>query len=203
VTLADEEIEQIDTGNDDDTKQFFNSTGFLLEQHDDSISLKRKHDNQEIEISFALPTDEYEGPEQAETDPENTEENQESGDDGMMKSVHLDVTIRAQGAPEGESIFLAECAIGKDRNVYLENMRIGGENERRLWLADLSETMQEKLYAYLEEVGLDSTTAGFISDYIDNFKGKAAVNSLQKLKGFLSGGGAKRRLGGGGQQKKK
>jgi len=151
-----------------------------------------------VNISFELPNDDLDleemdeklGEKQDEDDeePNNNEgdegEKEEKKKDDMDKSVYLQIEIETNSGGQSQKIF-AEGAVSKDQNIYIENIRFG-ENDRRLWFNDLSEPLQERFFDWMDQIGLDAGTGMFILNYNLDFKSKSAINSLVKLKDFLS-----------------
>jgi len=192
VSLIDEEIEGLAISKSEN--KFLEESGFQLEEKDGVVYLRKLVDNQNILVKFELPSDEYdenqeeewpeEGEEEGAENERAEEEQQEEQQERTAKLASLDVEVERAVKGQPEKIFM-ECAVGKDKNIYLENLRFGDEKQRRLWFSDLSESLQERIYDYLDHLGLDENTANFIADYCDNFRARTTRDSLEKMKGFL------------------
>jgi len=187
VNLVDAEVESIETAAGESTQDFLDAFGFSLIENDDaSISLQKIQDNDIVTISFTLPDDELEAEDEMDMkDMENEDPDQEQL---PQRFVTLNVEIKRSSQKKQSQTVHFECAISKDKSLFIENIRAGDKTAPRLWFTELSDPLQEKMYTLLEKYGLGDRTVNFIADHVDNFKGKRATDTLNKFRDFLLSG---------------
>jgi len=188
--IEEEKKESIQVMEEQELQDFLKNAGFELEIKDESVILRKIAKNFSITLSFPLPEDEFneqdvESKEENEDDEErgeNEEEGETETQGQLEKSVELELIIENSVGEKVQKL-QAECAVGKDRNFYLENIRFG--EGKRLWFSDLNSSLQEKLYEWLDGFGLDSNLANFVLEYRSGFKSQIAMNALDDFKSFL------------------
>eukprot|EP01101_Sappina_pedata_P008835 TRINITY_DN4981_c0_g1_i1.p2 TRINITY_DN4981_c0_g1~~TRINITY_DN4981_c0_g1_i1.p2 ORF type:complete len:240 (+),score=130.80 TRINITY_DN4981_c0_g1_i1:46-765(+) len=190
--LIDEELESFQTS-PDTIPQFVKSWNVITEEDYEKgvVMLRWTTDLYSVRVTFELPLDDF--------TPENDEDLQhESGeevnddavepeeDEGteVEKKFNVDIHVERLEKGPGPSVFVAEAAVGKDGNLYLENFRFS-ETERRLWTSDLSQAFQERTYDWIESMGMNGDMVEYITDYHENFKVSAAQDTLSNLKLFI------------------
>jgi len=187
--LIEEEKETIDITEEKIHKEFLERNDFQLELSEKEAHLRKTVDNYSVHLSIELPNDDMdsdvgqnpEGEEEEKGEGEEGEENAQY-DDRLERSISLDVIIESK---KGNQKMIAECAIAKDRNFYIENVRFG-ENERRLWFTDLSDSLQGSIFDWFENLGLNSETSNFILDYVSDYRSKSALSTLNKMQEFIA-----------------
>jgi len=192
INLINKEI--LDISVPDETKEsFLSDKKFQVEEQDQEVTLTKTSDSYRVHVKFPLPVDDYnddddnspynpeeEAPEEA---PEEEEEESEEQDQLQNNAILAFVVEIEHAKPPMEKV-IAECAIGRDRRVYIEGLRFGA-NERRIWLGDLNEDLQSQFYDYFKFLDIDDQMGAFILGYRREFRARTVVEGLKKMKGFL------------------
>jgi len=196
VKLIDEERDSIQLIEEKEMQEILDKRGFQIEIKEEIAYLRKAEPRFSVTLSFPLPNDEFDSgadevdeqqdQEGEDGEKEEKEENEEGEEDKEEDVTRMEKVVSVQALIETKqgSKITAECAVSRDRNFYLENLRF--DKEKKLWFSDLSQILQERMFDWMDNIGMDQEMGGFISDYIADYRSKSAHQSLLKLKSFVS-----------------
>jgi hypothetical protein len=195
VAAINEERDSLQPLDPKDVNEFTKQTGFQIEEKDGVVYLRKNVDNYSVTLTFAIPDDDFQNVDEEtgnEDQPNEKEEGEEEGEEGeeenpedeIEKTVELELIV--ESLKGGKVVKLhSDLAIGKDRNIYVENIRFG-EKGNRLWTSDLNPPLQEKIYEFFESFKIDSDLANFVLEYRNGARSRDALETLKTFLDFLN-----------------
>jgi len=190
VSAISDEKESLQDLDQKQLQEFCKASGYEIEEKDGVVYLRKNVDNYSVTLTFNLPDDDFNLDEQGneddaqEEEKEGEEEEGEGDDQEVEKTIDMELIIESQKGGQITKLY-SDLAIGKDRNVYIENIRFGEKGSGRLWTSDLNPPLQEKLYEYLEYFGIDSDLTTFVLEYRAGARSRDALQVLTKFLDFL------------------
>lgn len=186
----------------------------LNETEDGLVKLTRALDNHVVVVTFdkfeepaqeeeARDQDEdedvEENDEDAEEDIDEDLENEDGKDEELSYKTNLNIEVQFKnkdGSHKGKWILSGFA--GKDNRLYINDMGID-KTEPKAVVEDpeseipqnmvpfetLSDDMQDRLYDFLDEVGVDDQLAHFVKQYLIQAEVKQASNFLEELKNLM------------------
>jgi len=182
-----------------DSAEYLTKTKFQLVEKENVVHLSRisKSDNSTVDVTFKIQIEDDEEEqvsadsfrrtleekdserEDKEKDEEEKDEEEEQNQIDKLKDFNVVVTRQ-----NPESQLHADCAIGNDRRLYIEAIRIG-QQPRKLLFEDLSDDLCTKFYDYFDHIGINDNTCAFILNYSQMNRVKIVTENLEHLKSFL------------------
>lgn len=108
----------------------------------------------------------------------------------LPQKQYLDIEITYSsrtGKSKGQ--LRVEGFAGKDNRLYIESMSITREGEPkqpRIYFADLSDDMQDRIYEYLEEFHLDDSMAQFVKQQVARERSAEDIEFLKEFKNLIA-----------------
>jgi len=183
-----------------DAPSWIQTSGFVLEDKDDSISLTKVTPKYTVEVQFAPYPEGEEGESEGNGLNEDMEEEggsdveqEDDGDKEAMKSLPFNATISfndAQGAYKGRVVFGGE--VGGDSRLYVNEIQstTAPKTEKEAIPAaifeKLSQDIQDRMYDLLDEVGVDDKMGSYIRHFANNYEDSNSISVLENLKKVLS-----------------
>eukprot|EP01103_Thecamoeba_quadrilineata_P005729 TRINITY_DN15497_c0_g1_i1.p1 TRINITY_DN15497_c0_g1~~TRINITY_DN15497_c0_g1_i1.p1 ORF type:complete len:270 (-),score=82.91 TRINITY_DN15497_c0_g1_i1:81-890(-) len=171
---------------------FLSSKNFKFEALDNvKRQLTRSVDGYTVDVTFDVPESlDLSDSETEHHDDENIEEsvNEEEsapaeGEQAATNSfIKLKVVVKKS---EAASDLHAQCVIGEDRRFYIETIQTS-EGPNPVWIADLSDEVQGRLYDFFDHLGLDDNFAEFAIVHTENQLASNAIGVLKNFSQFLN-----------------
>jgi hypothetical protein len=182
--ITDKEIEEIAVRSEEE-KEFLETKNFTFEVLDGvkrqaSRSVKGFTVNVIFEVPESLDIKE-DIPEQNPDEPEAVSPEADQAQAEVPSYIKLKVTVKSE---DHTSDLQAQCVIGQDRRFYVETIQTS-DGPNPVWIYDLSEEFQQRLYDFFDHLGLDDQFANFAILHSENHFAQNAINHLKNLSKFL------------------
>jgi len=163
--------------------------------------LTKEVNNTSVKVSFRVD-EEHEEEEDYENEDEDEEEEEEDEEpvknlrehpefESLPRKHAIQIELVVQGKQKGqkEGTFYLEGFAGVDNRLYLDEMVVQKEGEQEASFCifdDLSDEIQDRIYDYLDSLGVDDKLALFVKQHVVRKKSESDVNFLKKFKQLIT-----------------